>query len=199
MGIYHIKPKFQQLLKPFGNFLIRKKVHPTTINILAFILSVLMGLSFLLAKWSSIFFLLLPIGAFARTAFNALDGMVARSLGLASAIGEVYNEFFDRASDAVIFICLGISNLASAEYSLVAISFVLINSYLGIVGKAAGGSRVYIGAIGKADRMILIGTTGLIAYFYSAMWIWDAMLFIIIAGTAYSSFQRLQVIKAELE
>lgn len=83
-----------------------------------------------------------------------MDGQVARALGLADRWGEAENEFGDRLADASIFIGLGLGGYADARLTLVALSLILCVSYLGILGKALGGPRVYAGIFGKGDRMI---------------------------------------------
>ena len=199
MGIYAIKPKFQKALTPVANLFIKLRIHPTYINLLGLIISLVMAFSLLMATKIPAVYWILPAGAFLRTACNALDGIVARGLNVSSALGEVYNEFLDRVSDAAIFFCVGFSNHGEIALAFAATSCILINSYLGIIGKAAGGSRVYTGLIGKADRMILIGAMGIISFYRFEILYWNIFLIVILSGTCISMIQRLLAIKKELK
>jgi len=198
MGVYAIKPRFQRLLKPAADALIARRIHPDAINGAGLLLALGMAASFYFAPaWPALYWAL-PLGAFLRTACNALDGMVARGLGVSSAFGEVQNELLDRLSDAAIFLSLGLSGHCDLRLAAVGTAAILINSYLGILGKAAGGKRVYVGILGKADRMILVGVTGIVAFFHPIPLGWQIVGAVVVVGSFVSAFQRLRAIKGDL-
>lgn len=199
MGIYSIKPKFQKFLSPVTNFFIRYRISPNTINMMGLILSVVTGVFLYLSPSHSSLLLWVPVLVFVRTAFNALDGLVSRSLGIASRFGEVLNEFLDRLSDSAIFFGLALasfSNLALGSLTVVAI---LLNSYLSIVSKTAGGSRQYGGVMGKADRMIYLGAMALIVYGSGNVAWWNYFFVFILVGTVITLVQRFMATKNELK
>lgn len=200
MGIYTVKPAFQKLLTPVKNLLVRYKVHPTTINVLGLVCSILMAIILFFHQSIPLALLFIPVLAFVRTAFNALDGLVSRELHVASRFGEVLNEFIDRVSDAIIFISLGLSGF---PISYVLASFttiiILLNSYLGIVSKAAGGSRQYGGLIGKADRMIYLSIASLLVLISQNDKIWNWLYIFLLIGTLISIIQRFKSINKELQ
>ena len=199
MGIYGIKPLFQKSLRPLLNLFIKFKIHPNTINLLALLMSLITGAALLFAPSYKILFLVVPLSVFIRIAFNALDGMVARTLNLSNKVGEVYNELYDRLSDISIFVFLAFASYADARWVLICLSFILLNSYLGILGKSAGGSRVYKGFIGKADRMLYLGIVSIISFFRLDPLYWMIFILFILAGTIISSIQRFILIKKELQ
>ena len=199
MGIYSIKPQFQKALKPVFNIFIRFKVHPDTINLFALLTAILTGLALLYAQQYPILFLAIPLFVLIRTAFNALDGMVARELKLSSKLGEVYNELYDRLSDIAIFVFLSFASYMDSSLALIALATILFNSYLGILGKSAGGSRVYKGLIGKADRMLYLGIVSIVSYFKLDPLYWQIFIWLILSGTIVSSIQRFIIIKNELK
>ncbi len=199
MGIYSIKPKFQKVLRPLELFLIRNKVHPTTINLVAFFLSLAGGVSLYLAELNIWLLLYLPLMSFFRTALNALDGMVARSLNVKNqGFGEVLNEFLDRASDASIFFGLALASYTNLALGALVTIIILLNSYLSIVSKAAGGSRQYGGIIGKADRMIYVGILAVAILVTKDFNLANYFLYFIGIGTLITLIQRFLSIKAEL-
>ncbi len=154
MGIYGTKSKWQRALQPIVDFCIARGVHPDAFTYGALILSFSAAFALFRAGANANWLWLVPPCVLVRLLLNLMDGQVARALGLADRWGEAENEFGDRLADASIFIGLGLGGYADARLTLVALSLILCVSYLGILGKALGGPRVYAGIFGKGDRMI---------------------------------------------
>lgn len=199
MGIYTVKPKFQKALRPIEQVLIKHRVHPTYINIFGLLCSVGTGLAIWRSPSTSWLLLLVPVLTTMRTACNALDGLVARATGVADRFGEVLNETIDRVSDSVIFLSVWLI-LPSEKRFLATITLVviLINSYLSIVSKAAGGSRQYGGIMGKADRMIYISFAAVLIFITDMPAIWPYFLWFTLVGTAITFVQRFMTTRKEL-
>ncbi len=198
MNIYSIKPYFQKLLSPLFKLLILLRVHPNYINFFALFISIIAGISFLYTDQYNFLFIIIPFLLLLRIAFNALDGMVARKLNLSSKVGELYNELSDRLSDMVIFICLAFANYVNLTLMLILTCIILLNSYLGILGKASGGSRQFIGIMGKADRMLYLGIITIISFFKLNEIYWLIFTYFLITGCVISIIQRFFAIKKEL-
>ncbi len=154
MGIYSTKPKWQKALQPIVNFCIAHRVHPDIFTYGALVLSMIAATALYLADKNPAWLWLVPPCVLIRLLLNLMDGQVARALDLADDWGEVKNEFGDRVADASIFIGLGLSGYTDTRLILIALTLILLVSYLGILGKALGSSRVYGGLFGKGDRMI---------------------------------------------
>jgi CDP-diacylglycerol--glycerol-3-phosphate 3-phosphatidyltransferase len=199
MGIYAIKPKFQQFLKPVEDLFVKLNVHPTTINISALLLSIIAGLSIYYSSEHFYLWILIPIIAFVRTALNALDGLIARRLKIKNQeYGEVLNEFMDRISDVAIFFGLGLASFTSLWLGSLTVIMILLNSYLSIVSKAAGASRQYGGVMGKADRMGYLGIAAIAILLTNNLVIAEYLLWFILLGTAITLVQRFQKTRHEL-
>lgn len=200
MKIYSIKPKFQKVLSPIKTLLIRLKVHPTYINFAALIVSIIAGYVFYKSSFNFLLLLLIPLLAFIRTALNALDGLVARELKVKNQQwGEVLNEFIDRLSDVAFF--LGIAFFSSTNAFLVFITLIsiLLVSYLGILGKAAGGKRIYSGLMGKADRMFYVSVAAVLIIILKNPIIINYLLIFIFFLSIITIVQRIYTIKKELK
>jgi archaetidylinositol phosphate synthase len=145
------------------------------------------------------YLLIVPFTTTFRTACNALDGLVSRELGLASSFGEVLNEFIDRISDVIIF--LSVIRLAATDTTLgfLTLIMVLLNSYMGILSKSAGGPRQYGGLMGKPDRMILISVAALLIVVTHHTQIWNYFLWLVLIGTFITLIQRFLLTKHQLE
>src|SRR3972149_204631 len=199
MRIYSIKPLFQKFLSPVKDLLIRLNIHPTTINLLALIISITGGLALFFSYQNTILLLWIPFMAFIRTAFNALDGLIARELKVKNQqFGEVLNEFIDRLSDVAIFLGLAFAPYINLQLASAAIVLILLNSYLGIAGKAAGGKRQYAGIMGKADRMFYLSVAAIAVLITNNLNIMNYLLGFIAITTIISLFQRFFAIKKEL-
>ena len=154
MGIYTTKAAWQRALRPVVGFCVRHRIHPDVFTYAAFAFSALAGLALFRAGASRAWLWLVPVCVLARLGCNLMDGLVARELGLAGAWGEVKNEFGDRLADVVTFLGLGFGGYADARLLALALALILCVSYLGILGKALTGKRIYAGVFGKGDRMI---------------------------------------------
>ncbi len=200
MGIYSIKPRFQKFLMPVAHWLIKKKVHPTQINIAAVLVSLLGGLALYFSAWNVGLLFFIPFMAFGRIALNALDGMVARVLKVKhQAYGEVLNEFLDRVSDAAIFFGLALNPRVSLVLGSFTVIVILLNSYLSIVSKAAGGKRQYGGFMGKADRMIYLGIAAVLVLIAGDFDVFDYLFLFLLFGTLITIGQRFESMKRELK
>jgi len=199
MRIYSIKPKFQKFLNPVKNIFVKLRVHPTTINILALLISLVGGLLIYYSSKNIWLLAYIPVIAFVRTALNALDGMVARELKVKNQkFGEVLNEFIDRVSDTAFFLGLAFAVYVNAVLALGALACVLLVSYIGIVGKAAGGSRQYVGLMGKADRMFWLSVACVAILIFGNLEIMNWFLWFVIIFSIITIFMRFLAIKKEL-
>lgn len=199
MVIYSIKPAFQKFLRPLEKFFIKHKVHPTTINFMALILAILGGLALYYSDKQILLLIYIPFMGFFRMALNALDGMVARSLKVKNqGFGEVLNEFIDRISDAFTFFAWALTGYMSLLIGSVTTILILLNSYLSIVSKAAGGKRQYGGLMGKADRMFVLGLGCVLILIFKDLRLGNWTMLVIGVGMIITMFQRFASIKKEL-
>jgi CDP-diacylglycerol--glycerol-3-phosphate 3-phosphatidyltransferase len=140
----------------------------------ALALSLLAGVALWRAGGNRAWLWLVPLCVLLRLVLNLFDGQVARALGLADAWGEVKNEFGDRVADSAIFLGLAFGGYASAPLTALVMALILCVAYLGILGKAVGGQRLYGGVFGKGDRMIALALFTLYPLFsghlYSYNW-----------------------------
>lgn len=154
MGIYSTKSMWQKALKPIVAVSVRYHIHPDFFTYSAIGVSVVAGISLYLTGKNHRWLWLVAPCVLLRLLLNLLDGLVARELHLADTFGELKNEFGDRIADIVIFLGPAFGVYADFRLVIVLLSLILCISYLGILGKAMMGVRVYSGIYGKGDRMI---------------------------------------------
>jgi CDP-diacylglycerol--glycerol-3-phosphate 3-phosphatidyltransferase len=178
-GIYSIKPWWQRRLARLEDWLVQRRIHPNLITLAGVGCAVLLGLVLVAsARWHWLALAVLPL-AIGRLAANALDGLVARRTGLASAFGEVYNEFGDRVADTAVFVGLALNSAVFVPLAWGTLVLALLSSYLGIAAKAAGGSRIFGGLLAKADRMIYLAIFSPVALLLGPQaWNWLLLAFL---------------------
>lgn len=192
MGMYAIKPRFQQALRAVERPLVRWRVHPDVLTFSALALSLLGGFAIYASPWTPWALLVVPLVALLRTALNALDGMVAKSLGVARPWGEVLNEFSDRLSDVALFAGLAFIPGVNLPLAVSALVVMLLGSYVGTLSKAAGGPRQYGGVMGKADRMIVLSLASVLALIFPASQVFNGLLVLVLIGLVFTIVQRLR-------
>jgi phosphatidylglycerophosphate synthase len=144
-----------------------------------------------------------------RLLANMLDGMVAVGRGIASRVGELYNEVPDRIADAAALIGLGYAAGGSPELGYLAAILAVFCAYIRAVGKAAGAGSDFCGPMAKQQRMFTVTVAALYLALAPASWharsmlheAWGipaAALVLIIVGTAYTCLRRVAGIAAKL-
>jgi|ERR1041384_1761792 CDP-diacylglycerol--glycerol-3-phosphate 3-phosphatidyltransferase len=174
-SVYDLKPKFQNLLRPLMNALARAGFTPNVVTLAAIIGSILAGAAVSQAASKPALLLLLPTWLFARMALNAIDGMMARELAMASQLGAVLNELGDAVSDLALYLPLAFA-YAPARWAVIAFSIgAVLTEFSGVLGRALGASRHYEGPMGKSDRAFVVGALGLATFFFPPVlgaWPW---------------------------
>jgi phosphatidylglycerophosphate synthase len=161
MGIYSTKSRWQRILDPAVAICVRRRIHPDWFTYGALVISLVAAFAFYRAGTARWWLLLAAPCVLIRLGLNLMDGQVARGMGLDDPWGEVKNEFGDRIADAAVFLGISFGGYADPSVVALALSLVLCVSYLGILGKALGGPRVYGGVFGKGDRMISLAVFSL--------------------------------------
>lgn len=184
ISVYNVKPKFQQLLKPVMEFLHRNKFTPNQVTLLALIGSIATGVFVYFDKgWFYLW--VVPFYLLVRMALNAIDGMMARAYNLQSPLGEVLNELGDVLADLAIFypVLLKFGMDKHPNLLVVFIALMIINEFVGVLGKAMGGARRYEGPMGKSDRALFIGLLCIIVFFIPMVlsWIYYLVILVVLA------------------
>lgn len=185
LSIYALKPAFQNLLRPFVNFLYRKGITANQITLLAMFTS--LGISafiyFYFNKFSVNYFLLIyPIWMLIRMTFNAIDGMLAREFNQQSNLGAFYNELCDVISDSALFFSLIVFSIINSELLLFMIFLSILSEYSGVMAPLIGKERRYDGPMGKSDRAFWTSLITIILIFSSLFDLSEALLSYTING-----------------
>jgi CDP-diacylglycerol---glycerol-3-phosphate 3-phosphatidyltransferase len=159
-SVYDLKPRFQALLRPLIRGLAAAGCTANTVTVAALVGS--FGIGTLLLGWRSRWALLaIPVWLFLRMALNAIDGMMARELGMASRLGAVLNELGDVLSDLALYLPLAVI-APPATWPVIAFSVgAVLTELAGVLAQALGDRRRYEGPMGKSDRAFVVGAVAL--------------------------------------
>lgn len=155
--IYDLKPKFQALLRPICGALVRAGITANAVTGAALVLSFAHGAWLALMPNSRWPLLLLPVTLFIRMALNAIDGMMAREHGQASATGAVLNELSDVVADAALYLPFALIPGVDGQLVVLVVIAGIIAEMAGTLGPMLGGIRQYNGPLGKSDRAFAFG------------------------------------------
>lgn len=169
MTLDKLRPLAERLLAPFVEAADRVGLTPNGISLIAFGFAVLAGSAYTVAGVELAGVGPEPALYVVGAAFvllngwmDLLDGALARRQGTDSTAGDLLDHVLDRYADIVIIAGLA----AGAEaylLGLLAVTGVLMTSYLGTQAQAVGLDRVYGGLLGRADRLAIIGLVTVLA------------------------------------
>ncbi|MDQ2051937.1 CDP-alcohol phosphatidyltransferase family protein [Natronolimnohabitans sp. A-GB9] len=164
MTLDKFRPYVSRFLDPFVKGFDRVGMTPDGVSVLAFGMAVLAAGAFLLGgRADPIWYVVAAVLVFLNGWLDIIDGALAREQQVASAGGDLLDHVLDRYADIVI-----IGGLAAGveDYFLgfLAVTGVVMTSYLGTQAQAVGLDRVYGGLVGRADRLAIIGLVGFLAY-----------------------------------
>ncbi len=140
-----------------------------------------------------------------RLLANMLDGMVANESGLATRLGEIFNEIPDRISDSAVLIGLGYARDSVPMLGFIAALSAIFTAYVRAAGNASGAPQFYQGPMAKPHRMWLVvllcawaaaapGTLAATTANALGATVPAIVLAMIIAGCAITSARRLVLI-----
>lgn len=155
--IYDLKPRFQALLRPLSDALVRSRLSANDVTLGALLLSAAHGAWLALMPDSAWPLLLLPVTLFVRMAMNAIDGMMAKEHGQASPAGAVLNELSDVIADAALYLPFALIHGLNAVLVILVVVAGIVAEMAGSLGPLIKAQRNYAGPLGKSDRAFAFG------------------------------------------
>lgn len=197
MGIYAIKPAFRRHLAGVERHVIRLQVGADTVTTAGLGCGLAAAACLLFARVNPLWLVAVAPLVLLRLVCNALDGMIAQHTHTARPLGQIYNEFCDRVGDAAILVAATVVSGAGVA-GVAALTLVLLASYLGTAAAAAGGTRQYIGVMGKADRMVLLAIAAPVTLAVHSPAALSGFLIVVAVGALVTLVQRALAIHREL-
>jgi archaetidylinositol phosphate synthase len=161
------REKFDFLFAPIANKM--RKANPNVITGISLVFAIGAGALFCLSspedalKNNFLLFGALMVGL--NGLFDLLDGMIAHLSGKASTKGDFLDHAVDRYSDVLIIGGIGLSAWMTTSWiALLAMTGVLLTSYMGTQAQAVGHKRDYGGLLGRADRLVILSVIPVVTH-----------------------------------
>jgi CDP-diacylglycerol---glycerol-3-phosphate 3-phosphatidyltransferase len=157
------------ILAPLAQFVGRLGIHPNTITLVGMLLQVGIGVLFGFGYLRLGGVLLLVVSP-----VDALDGLLARTLGKQSRFGAFLDSTFDRISDASLILGLAAYDIWRGDYLSVALLLVatvasMMVSYVRARAEALGFS-CKVGLLTRLERILLIGVLSAVGLHLPLVW-----------------------------
>jgi CDP-diacylglycerol--glycerol-3-phosphate 3-phosphatidyltransferase len=193
--IYDLKPRFQALLRPVSDVLVRSGRTANDVTLAALLLSLAHGAWLALMPGSMWPLLVLPVTLFLRMAMNAIDGMMAKEHGQASAGGAVLNELSDVIADAALYLPFALIRGVSGTLVVLIVVAGICAEMAGALGPLIKAPRCYDGPLGKSDRAFVFGLLAVLLGLGLAPGLWStlylAALLVLSALTVLNRARRI--------
>ncbi len=160
MTLDRLRPVAERLLGPWVTGARQLGLSPDQVSIVAFLTAVGAAIAFAAAE--PILYAVGTVGVLLNGWLDLVDGALARQEGIDSEAGDFLDHVLDRYADIVIIAGFTVGIEAYA-LGFLAVTGVLMTSYLGTQIQAIGIGREYGGLLGRADRLALMGVVGVVA------------------------------------
>lgn len=192
LSIYQLKPRFQQLLRPFLAGLTRAGITPNQVTLLALALSCAYGAALVFAPGHAALWYGLPVFLLLRMALNAIDGMLANATGNKTVLGALLNEMCDQVSDAALYLPFALAAGVSAPLVTVVVVVALLAEFAGVLAQGVGAPRRFDGPMGKSDRAFAFGVIALLIGFGAAPAWSNGVLWLVLLLAVLTVVNRLR-------
>jgi archaetidylinositol phosphate synthase len=162
-----LKKQIQQMLTTEANIAHKLGFTPNRISIVGFILALASAVTFAVAPNPSAWLLVLAVTLLLASGFcDTLDGIVARTFQQATVFGAFFDSVLDRYADAAVYAGIIISGLCNPFWGLAALAGSVLVSYTRAKAEGIGIKMESVGFAERAERMLILAASTLIAVFY---------------------------------
>jgi len=187
-----IKEKVQIWLSHEAEILHRAGFKPNTVSITGLVFAFFSAVAY--ATWKSFYpvTLLLAVILLLLSGFcDAIDGVIARRYGEATAFGGFLDSLLDRYSDAFVIAGIIMGGLCELFWGFLALIGSLLVSYSRARAEAAGVKMETVGVAERAERILIISIFTFIAICYRPQFTLNIGIIILALLTNFTVIQRL--------
>ncbi len=161
-----LKQKIQQTLTTEAKAAHKIGLTPNMITATGIILAFLSALAY--AQWQSspLYLLLATVLLLLSGLCDALDGALARLYQQTTTFGGFLDSLLDRYADAVVYVGIIVAGLCYPLWGLIALIGSMLVSYSRARAEAASIKMESIGIAERAERIIILAITSIIAIFW---------------------------------
>ena len=162
-----LKKKVQEILTNEAKIAHKLGFTPNSISALGFILAFVSAVSYALTSLTQPWFLILAVVLLLASGFcDTLDGIVARTFGQTTVFGGFLDSVFDRYADVAVYAAIIIAGLCNQIWGLAALAGSILVSYTRARAEAAGIKMESVGFAERAERMLILASVSIIAFWW---------------------------------
>lgn len=162
-----LKKRIQQMLTSEAKVAHKIGLTPNKISIIGFILAFASATTYALTPNQPPWLLILATIFLLTSGFcDTLDGIVARTFQQSTVFGGFFDSILDRYADAAVYAGIIISGLCNPIWGLAALAGSVLVSYSRARAEAAGIKMESVGFAERAERMLILAVSSIIAFFY---------------------------------
>lgn len=176
-----LKEKFEGLIASNVGFLGSIGLTPNTLTFMGLVASFIAAWCYM--NWWINRFMLPAAAALVLVSgfLDAVDGVLARATGRASALGGFLDSVSDRYSDAVVLSAIVLGGLCRPFWGLAAVVGSLMVSYARARAEASGVGMAAVGLAERAERMLFLAAVTFAACFRIELLGWGVVLLAVLA------------------
>jgi archaetidylinositol phosphate synthase len=161
-----LKQRFQSLLSSQARIAYRIGISPNLVSILGFCFSILSALAYFFSYAQS-WILIIAVCLVLLSGFcDVFDGVLARTNNQVSVFWGFFYSVLDRYSDSIIFLGVILGGLCDPVWGIFALIGSFLVSYSRGRAESLGIKMISIGLMERAERLILLLISTLIAVFW---------------------------------
>jgi len=185
-----LKEKIQQMLRGEAEMAHKLGFTPNRLSAFGIALAFLAALTY--AEWQfNPLLLLLATALLLLSGFcDALDGIVARLYGEATAFGGFLDSLLDRYADSAVYVGIIIGALCDVRWGLIAITGSLLVSYSRARAEAAGIRMESIGFAERAERILILAVASIVASFWQTVTVMNVSILLLAILSNLTVLQR---------
>ena len=161
-----LKQRLQSLLSAEAKVAHQIGLTPNIISVFGVAFSTFSAITYIISSNNSWLLFIAASLLLASGFCDVLDGILARTYNQESVFGSFFDSVLDRYSDAVIFVGIILGGLCNTFWGLFAIVGSLLVSYTRAKGESLGIQMTSIGLMERAERLIILIVSSIIAFFW---------------------------------
>ncbi|MGB9777839.1 MAG: archaetidylinositol phosphate synthase [Candidatus Bathyarchaeales archaeon] len=159
-----LKEKVQKMLLTEAEAAHRIGLTPNMISFIGIALAFFSALAYMQWQTNILYLFLAAILLLLSGFCDALDGVIARTYQEATPFGGFLDSLLDRYADAIVFMGIILGGLCDVLWGFVALVGSLLVSYSRARAEAAGIKMESVGLVERAERIIILAITTIIAF-----------------------------------
>jgi archaetidylinositol phosphate synthase len=163
-----LKEKVQRMLLAEAEAAHRIGLTPNMISFIGIILAFFSAIAYMQWQTNTLYLFLATILLLFSGFCDALDGVIARTYQETTPFGGFLDSLLDRYADAIVYAGIIFGGLCDALWGLVALVGSLLVSYTRARAEAAGIKMESIGLVERAERIIILAITTLVAFIWQS-------------------------------